>query len=145
MYRGSAEPCPACEGTLEMLHAMVPVSGCRTCGGVWLGPDATMHVLQGLGDEVETEVAALSVDSARRSLHPAGPDSGARGCPTCGLIMQRLPVSSTMIDSCPTHGTFFDRDEVVHVVRACRRLRAHPDPTSLRNRVAAAIEAWLQR
>ncbi|MDB4941070.1 MAG: hypothetical protein JWP97_604 [Labilithrix sp.] len=107
---------------------------------MWLGPDATIHVMRGLDDEVEHEVAAVSRDAARRSLHPPGPDSGARACPICGLTMGRLPVARVMVDSCPTHGTWFDREEVGRVVSACRRLRAAQDPGSFGAIAGRAME-----
>lgn len=112
----------------------MPSAGCPTCGGVWLGPDATMHIMQGLGDAVEEELSAASLDLGRRSLHPAAPDSGARGCPTCGVVMARVPVGSVTVDSCPAHGTFFDRDEIVSVVSAVHRVRADHEQESMRGR-----------
>ena len=102
--------------------------GCFTCGGVWLGPEAAVHVMRGLSDEVERDLAAASIETARRSLVPA-PDSGSRECPTCGLVMSHLQVGDIVIDSCPTHGSFFDRDEVQSVVDACRRLRKRQSPS----------------
>jgi len=84
---------------------------------MWLGPEATVHVMRGLGDALEHDVAALSEDTARRSLVPSV-DSGVRTCPTCNLVMSRLEVGAVTIDSCATHGTWFDRHEVGHAPRA---------------------------
>ena len=53
MYRGMTLACPACGGALEYTTASLPVHGCRGCGGMWLGPDAAMHVLQGRGGALE--------------------------------------------------------------------------------------------
>lgn len=127
MYRSHAGSCPSCGSTLTPLPTTLTMSGCFACGGVWLGPDAAVHVLRGLGDELEESVAAASAETARRSTAPS-PDSGARECPTCGLVMARLPVGDVVLDSCATHGSFFDRDEVQAVTEACRRLRKRHAP-----------------
>jgi hypothetical protein len=42
--------------------------------------------------------------------------------------MARLPVGEVVLDSCATHGSFFDRDEVQAVIAACRRLRKRHAP-----------------
>ncbi len=110
--------------------------------------------MRGLGDSVEGELAHASEDAARISLTPA-PDSGARSCPVCNLVMARLVVTGVTVDSCVTHGTWFDRDEVTRVVKACSRLRkaqraSSPDQVSARGIaegagfvvVAAVSVAW---
>ncbi|MEA2748031.1 MAG: Transcription factor zinc-finger [Myxococcales bacterium] len=127
MYRSHGASCPSCHNALTPLPTTLSMWGCFACGGVWLGPEAAVHVMRGLGDEVEQNLAAASVETARRSFVPA-PDSGSRECPTCGLVMSHLPVGDIVIDSCPTHGSFFDRDEVQAVVDACRRLRRRQEP-----------------
>jgi Zn-finger nucleic acid-binding protein len=107
---------------MTLVPTTLSMWGCFTCGGVWLGPEAAVHVMRGLGDEVEQNLAAASIETSRKSLHPA-PDSGSRECSTCGLVMEHLRVRDVIIDSCPTHGSFFDRDEVQAVIAACRQLR----------------------
>ncbi len=116
MYRGASLTCPACRATLEYTKASLPVHGCVACGGLWLGPEATMHVLQGRGGALESEV----VDADRRtSLAPTSaplvPDAAIRRCPSCDLEMAPLTVGAVRVDSCPTHGTWFDRLEVTRV------------------------------
>ncbi len=114
MYRSHGASCPSCHGALTPLPTTLTMWGCFTCSGVWLGPEAAVHVLRGLGDEVEKDLAAASAETERRSFAPA-PDSGSRECSICGLVMAHVLVSEIVIDSCPTHGCFFDRDE-------CKRL-----------------------
>jgi Zn-finger nucleic acid-binding protein len=142
MYRGHTAPCPACSGALSPLRSAVPLSGCVSCGGMWLGPEASVHIMRGLGDALEKDVEALSADTARRSLAPV-PDSGARACPTCNLVMARLVVARVTIDSCATHGTWFDPKEVENVAKACRELRRVQHPgvmMSAVNAVTGAVE-----
>ncbi len=61
MYRGAGGRCPACEGALAQLTGTtLPLAGCAACGGVWLGPEAAVHVMRGLGDHVDVELARAS-------------------------------------------------------------------------------------
>jgi len=101
--------------------------GCSACGGIFLGPEASVHVMRGLGDALEAEVARASVEIARSSHVPAR-DGGARACPACHAAMARVVVGDVVVDSCFAHGTWFDRDEVSGVVRACGTLRKSVAP-----------------
>jgi len=130
MYRAHGASCPSCHDAMTLLPTTLSMWGCYGCGGVWLGPEAAVHVMRGLGDDVERNIAAASVDLSRRSLHPP-PSGGSRECSTCGLEMAHLRVGDIVIDSCPTHGSFFDRDEVEAVVKACRRMRQRQENPGL--------------
>ena len=118
MYRGMTLACPACGGALEYTTASLPVHGCRGCGGMWLGPDAAMHVLQGRGGALENGIVQ---SDERASLHPTGkpavPDGAVRRCPSCDLEMAPLTIRDVRVDSCPAHGTWFDRLEVTRVTK----------------------------
>jgi Zn-finger nucleic acid-binding protein len=104
------------------LKATLPIEGCEACGGVWLGPDAAVHVLRGLGDAIEQEIARASAGvAARAAVRPS--DAGTRACPTCAQTMGRLEVARTVVDSCPAHGTWFDRQEIASVITICGELR----------------------
>ncbi|MBX3218005.1 MAG: zf-TFIIB domain-containing protein [Labilithrix sp.] len=124
MYRGATLACPACGGGLEYATSSLPIHGCRGCGGMWLGPDATMHLLQGRGGALEIELVA---SDSRASQAPSGtvavPDAEPRRCPSCALEMAPLLVRDVRVDSCPTHGTWFDRLEVTRVTREILKLR----------------------
>lgn len=101
---------------------MVPIEGCEACGGVWLGPDGAVHILRGMADDLAREIERAS-DSvgARASSRPS--DLGERACPTCAQPMGRLTIGHTIVDSCPAHGTWFDREEVAAVIKECSALR----------------------
>ena len=123
MYREKApSSCPACGASLVTLKSTQPIDGCGVCGGVWLGPEATVHVLRGLGDELEREIARAS-RAVEASARAPVLDEGARACPTCGQTMGRLAVGKTVVDSCPAHGAWFDRTEVASVIAMCGELR----------------------
>ena len=143
MYRTHGASCPSCHAAMTLLPTTLSMWGCFRCGGVWLGPEAAVHVMRGLGDEVEQNLAAASIETSRRSLHPA-PDSGSRECSTCGLVMAHLQVGDIVIDSCATHGSFFDRDEVQAVIDACRRMRKrqeHPGVADLAREMVGSVGA----
>jgi Zn-finger nucleic acid-binding protein len=122
VYRDHGNRCPACDAPLADLKATLPIEGCAACGGVWLGPDAAVHVLRGLGDRLEHEIATASAGvAARAAVRPS--DAGTRACPTCAQVMGRLEVARTVVDSCPAHGTWFDRQEIASVIAVCGALR----------------------
>jgi Zn-finger nucleic acid-binding protein len=122
VYRDHGSRCPACDAPLAALEATLPVEGCEACGGVWLGPEAAVHVLRGLGDALEQEIARASAGvAARAAVRPSDP--GTRVCPTCAQTMGRLEVAKTVVDSCPAHGTWFDRAEIASVIAVCGELR----------------------
>lgn len=136
MYRGMTLVCPACGGALEYTTASLPVHGCRGCGGMWLGPDAAVHVLQGRGGALEHEIVE---SDTRASLHPTGtptlPDGEVRRCPSCALEMAPLVFRDVRVDSCPTHGTWFDRLELTRVTKEIvdrkRKLQRSQDEAGL--------------
>ena len=99
------------------------MEGCEGCGGVWLGPEAAVHVLRGLGDDREREIARATAVLEMRAVGAPPADPGARECPTCAQVMGRLPVGATIVDSCPAHGTWFDSREIGEVIVACGALR----------------------
>ncbi|MBX3219803.1 MAG: zf-TFIIB domain-containing protein [Labilithrix sp.] len=118
MYRGATLACPACRGALEYTAASLPIHGCRACGGMWLGPDATMQILQGRGGALESELVESDLRASRApSATAVIPDGEPRRCPSCDLEMAPLMVRDVRVDNCPTHGTWFDRLEVTRVTK----------------------------
>jgi Zn-finger nucleic acid-binding protein len=105
-----------------------PAFGCNACGGLWLEPEAAVHVMQGLGDALDSELAATSKNQSRVSKSPAPPDAGSRACPRCAQPMMRVVVGETTVDTCAAHGTWFDKNELDGVVAACRKMRAAQAP-----------------
>ncbi|MBX3259430.1 MAG: zf-TFIIB domain-containing protein [Labilithrix sp.] len=157
MYRGASLACPACGGALEIATASLPIHGCRGCGGMWLGPDATMHLLQGRGGALESELVESDQRASRAGVARAVvPDGEPRRCPSCALEMAPLLVRDVRVDSCPTHGTWFDRLEVTRVTKEIlqlRRARRRRTELSAGTRVLAEtgrrivdeVWAWLTR
>lgn len=122
MYRDAELDCPACNARLAPVRSALPAMGCAGCGGMWLGPDATVHVMRGLGDALEREVDHAARDVARDAKAPSVPDD-SRVCPQCAQPFTRTRVERVELDTCFTHGTFFDAREVAEVLRICGDLR----------------------
>lgn len=111
-------PCPECRSGL--FHASVGeahLDQCHACGGVWvpqsdfekLAADReergqVLGALPGGGDQVPVAVAAVRY----------------RPCPACGKLMNRINyarLSGIIVDVCKEHGLWFDRDELMGVLR----------------------------
>lgn len=79
--------------------------------------------MQGHGDAVDREVVETAQTIARASSTPPKPTGALRGCPHCDAPMSPLPFGEVMLDSCPAHGTWFDRDEIARVTKSARAAR----------------------
>ncbi|MFO0640907.1 MAG: zf-TFIIB domain-containing protein [Polyangiaceae bacterium] len=133
MYRQDTWGCPSCESPITPLGSELPAHGCDTCGGMWLGPEATVHVMRGLDDAIDRRLVwsshtlAEKVRNLSRLGHervPSVPEDG-RACPACAQPLSPIVVGGVRIDSCAAHGAYFDADEVARVVTTCVALRAY--------------------
>lgn len=117
--------CPAC--VTVQLHAGeargLHLHACGQCGGVWLGPDEAARILRPL----YTPNGLPGRSSARR-------------CPDCSQDMTEWTVGATDVplDSCPHHGTWFDRDEIEQLAHAAASMRDQPAPQFARTAGAVA-------
>ena len=142
-YRGDALTCPVCSLPLEPIPAPLPVHGCTSCGGAWLGPEAAVHLLRDAEDAVNRGVvaASLRIPFDEKKPHPE-PEYG-RTCALCAQPLSTLRVGSIVLETCP-HGTWFDHEEVKKAFDGLdtrrRGLFADDDVFSV---VLAKIEHWL--
>lgn len=76
--------------------------------------------MRGTGDALESELAhaACRVRAAGGTFA-----KHARVCPTCNAALSTFAIAGVEIDSCPAHGTWFDRDEIGKIVAECRRAK----------------------
>ncbi|MGO9836666.1 MAG: zf-TFIIB domain-containing protein [Polyangiaceae bacterium] len=118
-----AATCPRCAFPLvERPVGTHTVRGCDTCGGVFLEPQ-TVAVLERARDE------AIMYSIARFLrvfvAYPMDRRPMLR-CPFCQtpLVRRDLGETGCSIDSCATHGTFFDRGVVTTFVDLCEQRRA---------------------
>jgi Zn-finger nucleic acid-binding protein len=125
MYRtgGAMLRCPECSSALVVAGGTFPIHGCTTCGGAWLGHEAAIRIMQGYADDANREVVETAQAIGRGSSLPPRPTGALRGCPQCDAPMAPLPSGEVMLDSCPAHGTWFDRDEIVKVMKAAHAAR----------------------
>lgn len=86
-------------------------------------PGTAVRLMQGQLDIADREVVETANQLARASSVQAKPTGALRGCPQCDAPMSPLPFGGVMLDSCPAHGTWFDRDELVKVTKSARDAR----------------------
>lgn len=121
VYRSHGLSCPACAATLVLAGGTSPVHGCPGCGGAWLDAETAVTLMKGTDEVVSRElVAAASATSGDTSATIA---DGKRSCARCSAEMLSFSVGDVVVDTCPAHGTWFDRDEVARVAAAVARLR----------------------
>ena len=68
----------------------------------------------------------LGTESVEEELSPADPEDRPNGCPDCAKRMRpvRLETSLVVLDHCPDHGLWFDRDELDQVAAEIGRRRS---------------------
>ncbi|MFH0899858.1 MAG: zf-TFIIB domain-containing protein [Pseudomonadota bacterium] len=127
---GEAQPlrCPRCasDGRAANLFAHL-VGGdtlldqCPACAGMWLDRDAFERLVAARRQE-----STVPLPGATSSPPPASVDTKVvyLYCPECGEMMTRQnfgKCSGVIIDSCRSHGIWFDRDELRRIVEFVAR------------------------
>ena len=102
--------CPACRATLITLEFdRIELDYCGRCEGVWL--DA---------GELEALLAREKrSDSLLATMRPGAGKESKRRCPICLKGMKKSFMGNAapvLIDRCPLHGMWFDRDELRKVL-----------------------------
>lgn len=115
-------PCPHCKtknlGHVELGHT--PVMECATCHGLWVDSGTFDRIC------TDRERQSAVLGSASEMFRP-----DARNiervryvkCPECHELMHRVnfaKCSGIILDVCKGHGTWFDRDELQHIVEFIR-------------------------
>ena len=144
-------PCPKCKkvelAAIEL--GATPVQECPKCAGIWV--DAA--TFDRICTDRERQSAVLGSAS---TLFQAGQRSIELKvqyvrCPTCSQLMHRVnfaKCSGIIVDVCKGHGTWFDRDELQHIVEFIRgggldiaREKEKAELESARRRLEAARSA----
>lgn len=149
----SQKSCPRCQVTLQSVTlgptGSVKIHECGKCEGLWVDVATfeticTDHDQQAIvlgGASGPPERAVLTLDEVRYLP-----------CPGCRKLMNRVNFagrSGVIIDACRGHGTWFDRDELQHIVEFIRgggldaareRDRAQLEDLRRKKPVAASIE-----
>jgi Zn-finger nucleic acid-binding protein len=118
--------CPRCRVALHFGSTRSgPMYGCGHCGGIWL--DRAMS--ERLTSALDSDTLALA-DSASQHARTRVETSATLACPSCGAALARRNVANARaeVDSCASHGTWFDRDELQKVARGFAAARAYGAP-----------------
>jgi Zn-finger nucleic acid-binding protein len=114
------KPCPRCQVALQSValgaNGAVKVHECPQCIGLWVDVE-TFEAICTDREQQTIVLGGASLPPARvqltldevRYLH----------CPKCHTLMNRVNFagrSGVIIDTCRGHGTWFDRDELQHIV-----------------------------
>jgi Zn-finger nucleic acid-binding protein len=113
--------CPRCQS--EMVLATIGVTSvleCEQCLGLWLD----VFSFEKICADREQQSAVLGVASPAPT-HAVRETSKVNyvPCPECSQLMNRINFarcSGVIVDVCKGHGTWFDRDELSHIVEFIR-------------------------
>lgn len=105
-----------------MLLGSTPVHECDNCHGLWVDTS----VFEQICTDRERQSAALghASENFRPGDRPFDANYRYRPCPACAQLMHRInfaKCSGVVVDTCRAHGTWFDRDELQHIVEFIRR------------------------
>ena len=113
--------CPHCRGELaSVCVGETAVHECGACSGLWMSNAA----FDALCADRERQASVLAFRAGAAA--PATGDTRIRyrPCPLCGELMHRINfrrVSGVIVDICREHGTWFDADELRHIVEFIQR------------------------
>jgi Zn-finger nucleic acid-binding protein len=108
--------CPRCSRVMQNRElGGGTVAGCSECGGMWLERAVVEH-LREVRDEALVAALRREFDVIVLGIR----QYMAIQCPVCARPLRRraIPDSEQDIDVCDEHGTWFDRDELVMLVKA---------------------------
>lgn len=116
-------PCPKCKpkplGALKLGHT--PVHECGGCHGLWV--EAAVFDQICIDRERQSAVLGSASETFRPGDKKFSPQIRYVPCPVCGQLMHRLnfaKCSGVVVDVCRGHGTWFDCDELQHIVQFIR-------------------------
>ena len=118
---GHELPCPVCSTLMPPRQiAGVALNECLSCHGLWAPGDSfDTLVSRAIRARQSADPAELQVLKPRGTgSNPAAQSVQYRSCPECDGYMQRRNYrkkSGVIIDSCPSHGTWLDADELEQI------------------------------
>jgi Zn-finger nucleic acid-binding protein len=139
-YDAAMWPCPACGTALVRAHPSHGVFVCQACGGVF----ADLAASTALRAAAEPAIVAVSEAASHQARIAVAADAPGRVCPACRTPLGRAVIAGVSIDYCATHGTFFDRGEIVRIVSAARAERAREAEPTAGEVAGGVIEFWLE-
>lgn len=109
--------CPRCPDA-TLVKAEVDgrkVLACRHCAGAFVGADLGLRLLAIL----------------RPDVPPPRHNMPSPACPVCRQGMRRVLTPDTEVETCKTHGVWFDAGDLPNVVRAVATALGRPVPEAL--------------
>jgi Zn-finger nucleic acid-binding protein len=104
--------CPVCAAPLEEAGRTFR---CRTCEGAWIAEDVLVAILE--------QRASTLVDLPWQDRQDK-----ARPCAACAAEMQTVDLGSVHLDRCPSHGVWFDADELAALIKQAKKFVTHAAP-----------------
>lgn len=109
--------CPRCRGnTQAIVLCQTELRECPRCEGIWADAEA----LQAICADRERQAAVLGIAVAVSSVESRSVEKVSYlPCPVCRQLMHRVNFarcSNVIVDVCKPHGTWFDKDELRHIV-----------------------------
>ncbi len=115
--------CPRCRVSLAAIKVgSTDLQECSKCGGIW----ADVTSLEQIRTDRERQAAILGeATPLPGNNHGVQIEKNIRylPCPECGKLMNRVNFarcSNVIVDVCRGHGTWFDRDELRHIIEFIR-------------------------
>lgn len=115
-------PCPECHEMFFLAqYPGVNLYGCGSCGSAWLDNDGCRRLLTALLPEAVMGTVRSMDRMPSTEVKQAGYREAARGhggprlCPWCRVELTSNLFSGVEVDACTTHGTFFDKREIVRL------------------------------
>jgi Zn-finger nucleic acid-binding protein len=136
-------PCPACGAALVRAHPTHGVFVCQACGGVFADLAAS-NALRTAAETARMAIVAVSETAAQHARIAVPADAPGRMCPACRVVLGRTVIAGVTIDWCASHGTFFDRGEIVRIVSAARAAKAREEEPTAGEVATGVIEFWLE-
>lgn len=134
----SSHKCPRCSCELYCGEKDgIEVEACGRCGGVWLHNDHAKRALA-TGSRAHEELAK-KVEKVTRAV--PWKDTPFIRCSQCNAPMHRNSIGQIVVDLCE-HGTWFDRTELVAVMRF---MRGEPPEEASRGIEAAFLKEHAER
>ena len=116
-------PCPKCKKT-DLSHVKLgetDVHECARCHGLWVAAETFDRICT--DREQQSAVLGTASEMFRAGKREVNLKVQYVKCPTCTTLMHRVnfaKCSGIIVDVCKGHGTWFDRDELQHIVEFIR-------------------------
>lgn len=109
--------CPRCADSVLVVRKVAgrKVLGCKGCCGAFLGAAFGLRLLAVLAPDVP----------------PPRDGINSPACPVCRQPMRRVIASGIEVETCKTHGVWFDAGDLPTLVRAVAAVMGKPVPASL--------------